>query len=282
MHGFGEAGIGLGAAFARGFDVHGRPWRAQGIGEAAAGAHHVAGGIMAAHGHQHAIGRGPGAGQRLGAHGIEHLRIDRLGCAAQYEFAQRRQIGAGEEVMQRARRLVRDIDLARAQPLDQLIGRSIDHLDLGTVEQAIGHCLAHPHMGERSDDIVEAFKVLDVERGPHVDPGGEDFLHVLPALVMPAARRVGMGEFVDQHERGLALENRVEVHFQQGMAAMRHFPAGQHRQRAQTRLGFDATMGFDHADHDIDPGTCLAESIVEHFAGLANARSRPKENLEAA
>ena len=55
--------------------------------------------------------------------------------------------------------------------------------------------------------------MLDVERGVDVDPGGEQLLHVLLALGMAGAGDVGVGELVDQDERGPAREDGVDVHF---------------------------------------------------------------------
>ena len=101
---------------------------------------------------------------------------------------------------ERPRRLVRDVDLALLQPLDQLVGRDVDDLDLGAFEHPVGHGLAHPHLGEGGDDVVEAFEMLDVDRREDVDAGGEQFLDILIALGVAAAGGVGVGELVDQHE----------------------------------------------------------------------------------
>ena len=62
------------------------------------------------------------------------------------------------------------------------------------------------------DDVVQAFDVLDVQRGVDVDAGGQQFLDIQVALGMPAAGRVGVGELVDQHELRAAREDGVEVH----------------------------------------------------------------------
>ena len=54
--------------------------------------------------------------------------------------------------------------------------------------------------------------MLDVQRRVDVDAGGEQLLDVLVALGMAAARRVGVGQLVDQHQARPAREDGVEVH----------------------------------------------------------------------
>jgi hypothetical protein len=51
--------------------------------------------------------------------------------------------------------------------------------------------------------------MLDIECRKDVDPGGDDFLDIEISLGMSAARRVGMGELIDKHDLGVALEDRV-------------------------------------------------------------------------
>ncbi len=83
---------------------------------------------------------------------------------------------------------------------------------VGAIEDAVGHRLAHAHARDLRDDVVEALDVLDVERRVDVDAGGEQLLDVEVALRVAAARRVGVGELVDEDEARAALEHRVEVH----------------------------------------------------------------------
>ncbi len=68
------------------------------------------------------------------------------------------------------------------------------------------------NLGEGRDDIVEAFEMLDVTGRIDIDARSEQFLDILIALVVAAAGRVGVGEFVDQHQPGPACDDRVDVH----------------------------------------------------------------------
>ena len=77
-------------------------------------------------------------------------------------------------MLQRALGLLGDIDLALLQPLDQVVGREVDQFDgVGAVEHLVRHGLAHPHMRDLRDHVVEAFDVLDVDGGVDVDAMGQ-------------------------------------------------------------------------------------------------------------
>ena len=83
----------------------------------------------------------------------------------------------------------------------KLVGRDVDQLDLvGSLQYRIRQRLLDRHAGDLGDHIVEAFDVLDVERRPNVDAGRKQLLDILPAFGMPHARRVGVGQLVDENQ----------------------------------------------------------------------------------
>ena len=88
---------------------------------------------------------------------------------------------------ERARRFLRHLDFAVLQPVNQLVRRQVDELDLGALEYAVGHRLADADAGKAGDDVVEAFDMLDIERRIDVDPGVEQFGDILPTLGVAAA-----------------------------------------------------------------------------------------------
>ena len=102
------------------------------------------------------------------------------------------------------------VDLAGLQPLQQFVGRQVDHHHLvGLVEQPVGHGLPDADAGDAADDVVQALQVLHVHRRPDVDAGVEQLLDVLPALGVARARRVAVRQFVEQHQRlGMVLSPR--------------------------------------------------------------------------
>ena len=62
-------------------------------------------------------------------------------------------------------------------------------------------------------DVVQAFDVLNIERGVDVDAVAQQLLDVHVALGMPASRDIGVGEFIDQSKLRSAPEQSVEIHF---------------------------------------------------------------------
>ena len=68
--------------------------------------------------------------------------------------------------------------------------------------------------------------MLDVERRPYADARIEQLLDVLPSLRMPAVRSIGVGEFVDNDQLGLALERRVEIEFLERAPVVFNFAPG--------------------------------------------------------
>jgi len=121
-------------------------------------------------------------------------------------------------------------------------GRSNQQQLIGLLQDPIGQGFAHLHAGNATHLIVEAFQVLDVDRGEHVDAGGEQFLNILPALFMAAAGRVAVGQFVHQHQLRLGGEQAVQVHFLEHHAPV--FTAQQRllRQATEQRFGLGAAV----------------------------------------
>ena len=204
------------AQVAPGLDMDRRPGRLQAVRHPFGVAHHVDAARIAADAGQHALAGRPGPGDRVGLHVADHLFVDPLRRATQREFAQRGQIAGREIVTDCALGLVRHIDLAVLQALDQVVRRQIDQFDVvGLVDDRIRHRLAHPDPGDPRDDVVQAFDVLDVERGVDIDAGSDQFIDIHVALGMPAARRVGVRQFIDQRQLWASCQQGVEIHLLQ-------------------------------------------------------------------
>ncbi len=113
--------------------------------------------------------------------------------------------------------------------------------------------------------------MLDVHRRDDIDASLEQLLDVLPSLCIPAARRVGVRELVDEcHTRGTG-EHRVEVHLLDGRAAIRDLAAGNDLEIAELLDRLGATVGLDDADHDVSAPLLAAAALVEHVVCLADA-----------
>ncbi len=261
-------------------DIHRAPWRLERVGKAFARADEFGGDRQFADRDDDAFADCKAAGQGMAAHMVEHLRIDRLRGAAERQFAERGQVRLGKEMGERAARFLRHVDLAIAQPLDQFVGRNIDDLDLGIFQNRIGHGFADADAGERRNDVVQAFDMLDVDRRIDVDPGAQQFLDILIALGVPAARRVAVRKLIDEHQLRPAFEDRVDVHFAKTMPLMIDRAARNDLMTVDECLGLAAAVGFDHADHDIDPGLAPLPAVGQHLPCLADARSRAEKHFQ--
>ncbi len=122
--------------------------------------------------------------------------------------------------------------------------------------------------------------MLDVQRGPDVDPGIENLLHVLPPLRMARTGRVGVGVFVDQQQVRPARYGRVDVELQQGPFAVGDGPAGHDFQPAQQAHRLLAAVGLDHADDDVLALGLSSPSGAQHLIGLADAWRHAQKDLQ--
>ncbi len=272
---------GLGLAPGAVDQVQHDPGRAAALGHPLGRAHQPLGRGGPLQAHQDPVPGRPGAAHGMGAHVIEHLAVHPLGRGAQRHLAQCGQVAAAEEPGDRALRLVGHVDLARPQPLLEVLGRKIDHLDLvRLLQHRVGHGLAHLHARDALHDVVEAFEVLDVQRRVHVDARGQQFLDILPALGVAAALDIGMGEFVHQGAARPPGEDGVEVHLRQAPAAIGDDLAGHGLEPDQQALGLAPPMGLDHADRHVEPVALCDPGGAQHGEGLAHAGRGAEEDLQ--
>ena len=186
-------------------------------------------------------------------------------------------------MIERALGLLRDVDLAFPEPLDQLVGRQVDNFDIvGLVEHGIRHRFADPYARDLSHDIVQALDVLNVERGVHIDAGGKQLLDVEITLGMAAAWSIGVGEFVHKRDLRAALEEGIQVHLLERMAVIVDFGARNDLETVQQGLSFHPAVGFYNANNDIGAFYQLGPCRKQHFIGLAYAGSGAEKHLQTA
>ena len=179
--------------------------------------------------------------------------------------------------------LLRHIDLALAQALQQVVGRQVDQLDLvGLLDDAVGHRFADHDAGDLGHDVVEAFEVLDVDGGGDVDPGGEQFVDVLPALGMARALGVGMRQLVQQDQLWPPNERRVDIELAQQRAAVLDLARRQALQAVEQRLGLGAAVRLNPADHHVDALGAALLRLLQHRIRLADAGGHAEEHLQHA
>ena len=230
---------------------------------------------------EQALGGRPGTFDRLLAQIVDHLVVDPVRGAAQREFAQRGQIAGSEKTLRRPSGRLRHVHLAFIQALNELVGREIDQNDVGgLLQDPVGNGLAHDDPGDARDDIGEALEMLDIERRPHIDARGEQLLDVLPALGMAAVGSVGVGEFVDDDELGLASQRRVEIEFLDRAAVVLDLAPRKDFEPINERACLGPAMGFDEAHDDIDALVLQAPRVLQHRIGLTDAGRSAEEHLQ--
>ena len=185
-------------------------------------------------------------------------------------------------MLERALGLLGDVDLPLLEPLDQVVGRQIDQFDrVGAVEHRVRDRLAHPHMRDLRHHVVEAFDVLDVDRGVDVDAAAQQLLDIEIALRMAAAFDVGMGELVDQNDLRPAGDDGVEIHLLEPLSLVLHAPARNDLQALEQRLGLLAAVGLDDTDDDVIAVLLAGAGLLQHLVGLADAGRGAHEDSRA-
>lgn len=124
--------------------------------------------------------------------------------------------------------------------------------------------------------------MLHVDRGPHVDPGGEQVFDVLPALGVTRAGHVGMRELIDEDQRGLAGQRGVQVELGQGATAILDLARRQVLQALHQRGGLGAAVGLDQPDDHIDALGPRGLGGRQHRVRLADARRRAEIDAQLA
>ena len=210
-------------------------------------------------------------------------RVHLIGEPEQGQLAQRGEVAQTKVVAEGGIHSTGGVDHALAEPVTQGLGREVDQFDLvGASQDRVGDRLALYDTGDLAHDVVEGLDVLDVHCRDHVDAGSEDRLDVLPAFVVRGARRVGVGEFVDEGEFGLARQHGVEIHLLQHHAAVFDgLPRDELQPLDQSGCG-GAAVGLHDGEHDILARSGQAAPLLEHGVGLAHARGGPEHHAEPA
>ena len=216
-----------------------------------------------------------------------------VGQPQQGELAQRAEVAQPEIVGQGGIDLVRGIDLAVAQALAEQFRRDVDQIDLvGAAHDVVRHDVLRHRLGHRlirhrlgladvgdgADDVAEGCQMLDVDRGQDIDPGVEEFVHVLPALLVAAARDVGMGVFV--HHRGLGGpgQDRVQIHFLILGAPVAQAAGRDDLEARQESPRFGAAVVRRERHGNVLAALAEAVGFLQHLVGLAHSGRGPQED----
>jgi hypothetical protein len=206
--------------------------------------------------------------------------VDLVGQPQQGELAQRGQVRGTEIVGQRGVDLFRAVDVAMRHPAAQRLWGDVDQLDLlGAAHYLIGHGLALRDPGDLLDHVLQRLQVLDIHRGQHRDPGGEQFLDVLPPLGVAGAGGVGVRQLVNHRHRRAARQHRVEVEL--GDVAG-HAPGRHDLQAVEQRLGLWPVVGLDEPHDDVGTALGAPPGLIERGVGLAHPGRGPQVEAQRA
>src|SRR5690348_8335327 len=139
----------------------------------------------------------------------------------QCELPQRSQIARFEKIPESLLDTIGGIDFAFTQTLAQFFHGDINRDDLvGACEKDVRNSLPDFNSSHSPHHLVKAFEMLDVEGSDYADSVSNQLLHILVALVMVRARRVGMSQLIDNRKLRLACQDGLDIHLLQGYATI--------------------------------------------------------------
>ena len=124
--------------------------------------------------------------------------------------------------------------------------------------------------------------MLDVERRVDIDSRRQQFVDIHVPFRMPAARRVCVGQFIDQHQPRLPFQNRIQIHFVQDAPAIADVDWRNFLQPFRQRGGFSPSMRLHHTHNDIHALLLAGARGGQHFEGLPDAGRGAEKDLQAA
>ena len=222
---------------------------------------------------EHALACLPRLGDAVPLAVVLERLVDAVGNPQERELAQRREVAGAEVVRERGVDLLRLVDVAVRHAAAERFGRHVDELELiGLAHDRVGDRLALRDTGDAFDDVVHRFEVLDVQGGDHVDARVQELFDVLPPLLVARSRDVRVGELVDEHLRGMAGQDRVDVHLLERAPPILEASARHHLEVGDLLRGLRAAMGLDEPDHHVGAAVVAAPALVQHGERLADAR----------
>jgi hypothetical protein len=198
------------------------------------------------------------------------------------ELAKRDQRGFLEEVLERCPSPFRVIDDAAGEAIEQGLRRQVDHDDLvGLLHHPVGNRLPDTDAGALPDLIVQTLEVLHVHRREHVNAGIEQHMDVFPAFLARRAGNVGVRKLVHDGDARMPLQNRVRIHFLEGVAAIFDQPPWNDLQPVDERHRFFAPVWLEVADDHVKPAALQIMGLREHLKCLAHSRGVAEEDFQS-
>jgi hypothetical protein len=116
---------------------------------------------------------------------VIELLIDLAGHPEERQLTQGGEVADSEVVAQGGIDRLRRIDIAVHQPSPQRFRRHINQLNLLRLSNyGVRYSLLLPYASDLVDNIIERLEMLHVDCGDYRDPGIQQFLDVLPSLLV--------------------------------------------------------------------------------------------------
>lgn len=118
--------------------------------------------------------------------------------------------------------------------------------------------------------------MLDVHRRDDIDPGREQLLDVLPALLVPAPRHIGVRQLVHQRHLRPACQQRVQVQLREPGPAVRQLAPRHQLETRHLCRRVPAPVILDERHHDVRATLQPPVRLREHGVRLADPGGRPE------
>jgi hypothetical protein len=162
-------------------------------------------------------------------------------------------------------------------------GTHVDQLDLiGLADEGVRDALALDDASDVTNDVVDAFEVLDVDGGNHFNPGIEQPFDVLPSLGVTGTVGVGVGQFVYEGDLRAPGQDRVNVQLLGNVVALWEPFGGNDLKDGKPGNRLRAVVGNDQAGNYVRPALQPPPALLEHGAGFAHARGGTQVDAELA
>ncbi len=261
----------------RGFDIHRVPGAVEPRRQPRRASHQLFAAAVVADAQQDSIARVPHFLAPLGVTPGTHLVVDAVGSAAQCQLAQRNQVALAEKVFDGAFGPFANVNLALFQPLTQVVRRQVhQHHFIGGIEKRVRHGFA----GHAADHVVEAFQMLHVDGGHHVDAGIQQLVDILPAFGMARATGVAVRQLIHQDHRRMTGQGSIKIELRVAMLA--GGATRQQRQAVKQLRRFGPVMGLHHADQHLQPLRAQAPCLLQHREGFPHPGAGAKVDLQLA
>ena len=199
----------------------------------------------------------------------------------QCQFTQLKNIFRSEKIIQGNLDFFRPVNLAGLEAADQFLGRQVDiHHFVRLLQNPVGNPFLHLNPRNLLHFAAQAFDVLDINRGNHINIGVKQLHHVFPSLAMAAPFHIGMSQFVNNNQLGPGLKNRVQVHFFNLPAFVKNHFTRDDGHPPEHGFSPGPPVGFNVTDSDINAVIQQFMGFLQHAVRLAYSGHHTNVNLE--